>query len=142
MRRLALTLKPAIGLLVLFVVLITNAAVTYRNGVLLVEQSRNAARTLNSSRLVVELQGRLVDAETSQRGFLITGNGDYLEAYNDALSSLTPTFVELYESTAYEPLWEQRLDTLQSLVFLNSANCRRRSNCGGKPDSLQRRDLR
>jgi len=118
MRRLALTLKPAIGLLVLFLVLITTAAVTYRNGVLLVEQSRNAARTLNSSRLVVELQGRLVDAETSQRGFLITGNGDYLEAYNDALSSLTPTFVELYESTAYEPLWEQRLDTLQSLVFL------------------------
>jgi len=118
MRRLALTLKPAIGLLVLFLVLITNAAVTYRNGVLLVEHTRNAARTLNSSRLVVELQGRLVDAETSQRGFLITGNGDYLEAYNDALTRLTPTFMELYESTAYEPLWEQRLDTLQSLIFL------------------------
>ena len=118
MRRLALTLKPAIGLLVLFLVLITNAAVTYRNGVLLVEHTQNAARILDSSRLVVELQGRLVDAETSQRGFLITGNADYLEAYNDALSSLTPTFVELYESTAYEPIWEQRLDTLQSLVFL------------------------
>jgi len=36
MRRLALTLKPAIGLLVLFLVLIINAAITYRNGVLLV----------------------------------------------------------------------------------------------------------
>lgn len=118
MRRLAPTLKPAIGLLVLFMVLIINAAVTYRNGVLLVEHSRNAARILDSSRLVVGLQGRLVDAETSQRGFLITGDADYLEAYNDALSSLTPTFVELYESTAYDPLWEPRLDTLQSLVFL------------------------
>jgi len=113
-----LTLKPAIGLLVLFIVLIANAAITYRNGVLLVEHSRNAARALNSSRLVVELQGRLVDAETSQRGFIITGNADYLEAYGDALTSLTPTFMELYESTAEDPLWEQRLDTLQALLFL------------------------
>jgi len=113
-----LTLKPAIGLLVLFIVLIANAAITYRNGVLLVEHSRNAARALNSSRLVVELQGRLVDAETSQRGFIITGNADYLEAYGDALTSLTPTFMQLYESTAEDPLWEQRLDTLQALLFL------------------------
>ena len=133
MRRWLLTLKPAIGLLVLFVVLIANAAITYRNGVLLVEQSRNAARTLNSSRLVVELQGRLVDAETSQRGFLITGNADYLEAYGDALTTLTPTFMELYESTADDPVWEQKLDTLQSLVFLKfrelqtSIELRRRS---------------
>ncbi|HKQ25527.1 MAG TPA: diguanylate cyclase [Burkholderiales bacterium] len=118
MRRWLLTLKPAIALLVLFMVLITNAAITYRNGVLLVEQSRNASRTLDSSRLVVELQGRLVDAETSQRGFLITGNADYLEAYSEALSRLTPTFIELYESRADEPLGVQRLDALQSLVFL------------------------
>jgi diguanylate cyclase (GGDEF)-like protein len=118
MRRWLPTLKPAIGLLVLFVVLITNAAITYRNGVRLVEHSRKASQALNSSRLVVELQGRLVDAETSQRGFIITGNADYLEAYSDALTTLTPTFMELYESTADEPLWEQRLDTLQSLVFL------------------------
>jgi diguanylate cyclase (GGDEF)-like protein len=133
MRRLIPTLKPAIGLLVLFMVLIVNAAITYRNGVLLVEHSRNTARTLNSSRLVVELQGRLVDAETSQRGFLITGNADYLEAYSEALTTLTPTFIGLYESTAEEPLWEQRLDTLQSLVFLKfrelqtSIELRRRS---------------
>ena len=118
MRRWLLTLKPAIGLLVLFMVLITNAAITYRNGVLLVEQSRNAAQTLESSRLVVELQGRLVDAETSQRGFLITGDADYLEVYSDALTTLTPTFIELYESRADEPSWVQRLDALQSLVFL------------------------
>jgi diguanylate cyclase (GGDEF)-like protein len=118
MRRLSLTLKPAIGLLVLFIVLIANAAITYRNGVQLVEHSRKAARALNSSRLVAELQGRLVDAETSQRGFIITGNADYLESYSDSLTSLTPTFMELYESTANEPLWEQRLDALQSLVFL------------------------
>ncbi len=133
MRRWLLTLKPAIGLLVLFMVLITDAAISYRNGVHLVEHSRNAAKALNSSRLVVELQGRLVDAETSQRGFLITGNADYLEVYNDTLTSLTPTFMELYESTADEPLWEQRLDTLQALMFLKfrelqtSIELRRRS---------------
>src|SRR6185436_5482281 len=118
MRRLALTLKPAIGLLVLFLVLIINAAITYRNGVLLVEHSRTAEQTLNSLRHVVELQGQLVDAETSQRGFLITGNADYLESYSDALTTLTPTFMGLYESMGDDPLWEQRLDTLQSLVFL------------------------
>jgi len=112
-----LTLKPAIGLLVLFIVLIANAAITYRNGVLLVEHSRNAARALNSSRLVVELRGgwsmpRPASAVSHHR------HADYLEAYGDALTSLTPTFMELYESTAEDPLWEQRLDTLQALLFL------------------------
>ena len=133
MRRWLLTLKPAIGLLVLFMVLITDAAITYRNGVRLVEHSRSAAQALNASRLVVELQGRLVDAETSQRGFLITGNADYLEAYNDALTSLTPTFMELYQDTPHDPSWERRLDALQALVFLKfrelqtSIELRRRS---------------
>src|SRR4026208_1254123 len=113
MRRWLLTLKPAIGLLVLFMVLITNAAITYRNGVLLVQQSRNAAQTLESSRLVVELQGRLGDARTSQRGFPITGDADHLEVHSDGLTTLTPTFIELYESRADEPSWIQRLDALQ-----------------------------
>jgi diguanylate cyclase (GGDEF)-like protein len=133
MRRWLLTLNPAIGLLVLFMVLITNAAITYRNGLLLGEYSRNAAQALNSSRLVVELQGRLVDAETSQRGFIITGNADYLEAYNEALTSLTPTFMELYQYTSHDTNWELRLDALQALVFLKfrelqmSIELRRRS---------------
>ncbi|MGH8731298.1 MAG: CHASE3 domain-containing protein, partial [Burkholderiales bacterium] len=133
MRRWLLTLNPAIGLLVLFIVLITDAAITYRNGMYLVEHSRNAARALNSSRLVVELQGRLVDAETSQRGFIITGNADYLEAYNEALTSLTPTFMELYQDTPHDTNWDRRLDALQALVFLKfrelqtSIELRRRS---------------
>ena len=133
MRRWLLTLNPAIGLLVLFMVLITDAAITYRNGIQLGEHSRNAARALNSSRLVVELQGRLVDAETSQRGFIITGNADYLEAYNEALTSLTPTFMELYQYTSHDTNWELRLDALQALVFLKfrelqtSIELRRRS---------------
>ncbi len=118
MRKWLLTLKPAMALLVLFVVLLTDAVITYRNGVNLVEHSRNAAQTLNASRLVVELHGRLVDAETSQRGFVITGNADYLEAYNEALTGLTPTFMALYQSMAHDPAWEPRLDALQALVFL------------------------
>ena len=133
MRKWPLTLKPAIGLLVLFVVLIANAAITYHNGANLVERSRDAAYALNVSRLVVELQSRLVDAETSQRGFIITGNADYLEAYNETLTSLTPTFMELYQHTAVERSWEGRLDALQALVFLKfrelqlSIELRRRS---------------
>ena len=74
----AILVHVAIGLLVLFIVLIANAAITYRSGVNLVEHSRDAAYALNVSRLVVELQARLVDAETSQRGFIITGNADYV----------------------------------------------------------------
>ncbi len=133
MRKWPQTLKPAIGLLVLFIVLIANAAITFRSGVNLVEHSRDAAYALNVSRLVVELQARLVDAETSQRGFIITGNADYLEAYDEALTSLTPTFMELYQHTAVKRSWEGRLDALQALVFLKfrelqmSIELRRRS---------------
>jgi methyl-accepting chemotaxis protein len=58
----------------------------------------------------------LVDAETGQRGFLITGTDSYLDPYRNATSSLNGKITQLAELTADNPRQQARLQTLRDLV--------------------------
>ncbi|MGX6600859.1 methyl-accepting chemotaxis protein [Micromonosporaceae bacterium Da 78-11] len=56
------------------------------------------------------------DAETGQRGFLITGKQDYLAPYEQAQQDLVTEQQALRELTADNATQQQRLDTLAPLV--------------------------
>lgn len=58
----------------------------------------------------------LKDAETGQRGYLITGEQRYLEPYNNAKSSLTQSIAKLRELTSDNPTQQQRIAALDPLV--------------------------
>ncbi|HLJ49309.1 MAG TPA: CHASE3 domain-containing protein [Bryobacteraceae bacterium] len=58
----------------------------------------------------------LKDAETGQRGYLITGEPRYLEPYNNASSSLAQAIAKLRELTADNPAQQQRIAALDPLV--------------------------
>jgi PAS domain S-box-containing protein len=58
----------------------------------------------------------LVDAETAQRGFLITGDAEYLRPYERALPQIRPTVDELRRATADNPAQQERIATLAPLV--------------------------
>jgi len=58
----------------------------------------------------------LKDAETGQRGYLITGEPRYLEPYNNARSSLSQAVSKLRELTADNPVQQQRIAALDPLV--------------------------
>jgi PAS domain S-box-containing protein len=64
--------------------------------------------------------GRLLalarDAETGQRGFLITGRDEYLEPYFDALPQIARQFERLEPLLKNEPAQAQRLARLRSLL--------------------------
>jgi CheY-like chemotaxis protein len=62
------------------------------------------------------LLSRLIDAETGQRGFIITGDNAYLEPYNNALANIQKQQKLLRDLTKDNPLQQKRLDSLDLLI--------------------------
>ncbi|HEY7394531.1 MAG TPA: CHASE3 domain-containing protein [Gemmatimonadaceae bacterium] len=56
------------------------------------------------------------EAETGQRGFLLTGDESYLTPYHNALTALRTDSMELRELTRDNPVQQYRLDTLSFLI--------------------------
>ena len=63
-------------------------------------------------RLFISLQ----DAETGQRGFVITGDDDYLVPYGTALATVAPAFARLRELLFGSAIQAAQTDRLQSLI--------------------------
>ena len=84
-------LMMSLGAGVLLVIVV--AAFLFGNRVQ--EQAGDALRASRIDRLVLELIGDLVDAETSQRGFLITDRESYLQPYHVALVEFERDAAEL-----------------------------------------------
>jgi len=62
------------------------------------------------------LEKYLVDAETGQRGFLFTGNEQFLTPYNQALVNLEKHFVQLKVLTQDNPTQQRRLGQMHGLI--------------------------
>jgi CHASE3 domain sensor protein len=75
-----------------------------------IEQTHQVIATLNQ--LFISLQ----DAETGQRGFVITGDESYLKPYQEAVTALTPTLAHLRELTAESETQSIRIGRLGMLV--------------------------
>ena len=67
-------------------------------------------------KLVMLLQG-LVDAETGQRGYMITGDEAYLEPYHAALAVIDQDLKELKDLTKDNPNQQRRLEMLEPNVL-------------------------
>ncbi|TVU52595.1 MAG: chemotaxis protein [Arthrospira sp. PLM2.Bin9] len=63
-----------------------------------------------------ELKKTLVDAETAQRGFIITGDEDFLERYYSANTQLQSYVDSLSKLLQVNPIQTQRLANLQNLT--------------------------
>ena len=59
---------------------------------------------------------QLKEAETSQRGYLITGQTYYLDPYNDALRVIQQDLKHLRTLTRYDPNQQQNLNALEALI--------------------------
>jgi methyl-accepting chemotaxis protein len=58
----------------------------------------------------------LLNAETGQRGYIITGDASYLEPYNGAQASLDSEIKTLRDLTSDNPTEQQNIDVLQTLA--------------------------
>jgi CheY-like chemotaxis protein/signal transduction histidine kinase/CHASE3 domain sensor protein len=101
------------GAIAFFVI---SGAVAYFN---LQSLRENNQRVVHSHDVIValdELLSRAQDAETGQRGFLLTNNQRYLDPYNSALSAIPQKLAEIAELTSDNPAQQRRIVTLKTHV--------------------------
>src|SRR6476646_7867298 len=107
-----LTFYFALGLAVLGI----NVAVSYHHILRLI---RNNALVTHSQEVVITLErmlSTLKDAETGQRGYLLTGSTRYLQPYNRAIAEINQQVGQLQTLTVDNFSQQQRLTILQPLI--------------------------
>lgn len=117
--------KIALGFVVSSLLLITIGVGAYRSTSSLASTSVQVARTHQVLEHIVHLLGLLKDAETGQRGFVITGQESFLEPYNASVQRLAIAGGELRALTADNPAQQQRLDAIAPLLNAKMAELKR-----------------
>ncbi|HTB22549.1 MAG TPA: CHASE3 domain-containing protein [bacterium] len=82
----------------------------------LIDNNHWVDHTHEVQRQLTVLQDELTDAETGQRGFVITGDDAYLDPYNSALGRIDATFDDLRTLTADNADEQRRLDLARPLI--------------------------
>jgi methyl-accepting chemotaxis protein len=90
--------------------------VSYRSTASLIETSTWVEHTHLVLQNLDELLSTMKDAETGQRGFLITGEESYLEPYNTAVAQSDQILKTVRDLTKDNPNQQSRLDTLEPLI--------------------------
>lgn len=96
--------------------LVVIAAVSYVNLANLIETDHWVEHTHLVRTNLSDLLLALTDAETGQRGYLITGNESYLAPYQSALVNIKKIFDDLHGLTTDNPQEQSRLDAIAPLI--------------------------
>jgi CHASE3 domain sensor protein len=87
---------------------------SYRSTGLLVEAASWRDHTYEVLNSLDETIGQLSDAETGQRGYLLTGDETYLEPYRAAIKTVNQTVARLKNLTSDNPHQQKRIQALES----------------------------
>ena len=114
MRKLDRGLLSVIGLVV--VLLLLNTWFAYHN----IRQMHDDARMVDHTHHVLAALESIIslakDAETGQRGYIITGEPSYLEPYNAALSAINEPVRTLEQLTRDNPAQQARIPVLKNRI--------------------------
>ena len=80
---------------------------------------RSAPQVQHSRQLLQQVEDTMSsirDCESGQRGFVLTGDPEYLDAYNAAVTSLPGELAKLRASIVNEPALRTRVETLSGLI--------------------------
>jgi len=105
-----------VGVGLVVALLVVNAGVAYRNTRQLLEDAGRVAHTHEVLDLTSDVLLSLVDAETGQRGFLITGKDEFLEPYQQALARLDQQVRTLKDKTQDNPHQQARIGEMETLT--------------------------
>jgi signal transduction histidine kinase len=108
--------KLIAGLTAACFVLILVAALTYSALAHNTVDRQWVTHTLLVLERLSDLQSRIADAETGQRGFLLTGDKTHLEAYENSLTEIPASLHAIRELTSDNPLQQRNLDGLDARV--------------------------
>jgi signal transduction histidine kinase/DNA-binding response OmpR family regulator/CHASE3 domain sensor protein len=106
----------AILLCLMMVFAITAAAYSWRINQQLARDYAAVTHSYAVADQLEALMGRFTDGETGERGFLITGQDNYLEPYNTFTSTIDQLYAKLVALTANDPVQRQQVALLQPLL--------------------------
>jgi CHASE3 domain sensor protein len=108
--------KLAGGFAVPAVTLLVIGLFAYQNTHYLIENDKWVAHTFQVRRQLVDLASFLKDAETSQRGFVISGNETFLERYQAGLAGVEKAFDNARKLISDNEGEQRRLDSVRPLI--------------------------
>jgi len=114
--RLSVGTKIGAGFALALAAVVVIGSVSYRSTIKLTE---TADWVDHSHKVIESLEGvisDLKDAETGQRGFLLTGDEHYLEPYNIATNAVHQKVADLRRLTQDNPNQQRRLDDLDTFI--------------------------
>ena len=82
----------------------------------LIDTSGLVAHSHKLKEALTDLLSKLKDAETGQRGFILTGEERYLEPYSTAIREIDRSVQDLKELAADQPAQLRRIDRIQTLI--------------------------
>ena len=108
----------AIALALVAGVLVVNSVVSYRNTLHLAAGSAASAQSREALKAIEELQLLVTDAETGQRGYLLTRRDAYLAPYDEAMRAASSHLADLRTLYAGNPAQLDRVVALQPLLIM------------------------
>ena len=108
--------KLAFGFAVSALTLIIVAVGGYQNIHRLIETNAEVTHTQRVRRELSDLLSMLKDAETGQRGYVITGADSFLEPYHAAVEHIDASFEGIRQLVADDPEQQRRLDALRPVI--------------------------
>src|ERR1051326_5448626 len=108
--------KIKIGIAILFAALVINGLISYQATRTLIDDEQSVTHTYQ---VIGEIEGVLStvkDAETGERGYIITGSDAYLEPYESALSQIDNRVRRLEMLTADNSPQQARIPVLQQKI--------------------------
>ena len=117
--------KIAAGFALSFALLAAIGAIAYRSITVLSRTSYSVAHTHVVLEHIAGVLSLLKDAETGQRGYIITGDESFLDPYRGAGAATATTVDELRELTSDNPAQQKRLGQAESLIAAKLAEMKR-----------------
>jgi methyl-accepting chemotaxis protein len=108
--------KIAGGFAIALALLIVIGTVSYRSFVKLGATAEWVTHTHEVLEHIAGVLSQLKDAETGQRGYVITGDETFLEPYQTGSATVSNVVKELRKLTADNPNQQKRLDAIEPLI--------------------------
>jgi methyl-accepting chemotaxis protein len=99
-----------------WVLLLVIGTYSYRSTVQLIETAGLVAHTNQVRFELADLLSHMQDAETGQRGYLMTGAERYLEPYTNGVAQTKSSVQLVRQLTADNPNQQRRLDAMEQLI--------------------------
>ncbi|HEY3495990.1 MAG TPA: CHASE3 domain-containing protein, partial [Polyangiaceae bacterium] len=108
--------KTLIGFALAVLAVISIAALSFKALEQRANSARHATRTLEAVSHMQALLSLVKDAETGQRGYLLTGEDRYLEPFRQAERALPQELEQTRQSLADDPVQARRLRSVERLA--------------------------